>query len=256
MLEHEIEYVKMAETESKLWWYQNLHQLVIDKIVKLSRGNREVRILDAACGTGGLMLKLKVLGYNNVQGFDLSEHAISFCKGKNLKVERLNLKDVLELKNGPKFDIIVCNDALYFLSFEEKQKFLADINTIIAPNGYFMANEPALNMFRGTHDQCVGVATRVDKDMVHKTVAGSAFKILRITFWPFFLFPVIYLVRLKQRLMIKRGYFKNAEMVSDVSMPNPIINWVLFFITRLENIILPSKPLGSSLFWIAQHKDK
>jgi len=81
MINSYIEYKKMATAEKKLWWYEILHQKVINTLLKNNISKKDF-IVDMGCGTGGLMEKLSTLGYN-IHGIDLSEHAIDYCKKKN-----------------------------------------------------------------------------------------------------------------------------------------------------------------------------
>src|SRR5215468_9655049 len=52
------EYEKMAEVEERMWWYRGLHHnllLAIDRFVPAHAS----RLLDAGCGTGGLLRFLR-----------------------------------------------------------------------------------------------------------------------------------------------------------------------------------------------------
>ena len=52
------EYEKMAEVEDSMWWYRALHRNLLLVIERFLPGAAS-RLLDAGCGTGGL---LRVLG--------------------------------------------------------------------------------------------------------------------------------------------------------------------------------------------------
>ncbi|MEO6686238.1 MAG: class I SAM-dependent methyltransferase, partial [Dyadobacter sp.] len=55
MINNRAEYQRMFEVEQKLWWYQILHEKVLYQIEKQFKKNKNITILDAACGTGGLL---------------------------------------------------------------------------------------------------------------------------------------------------------------------------------------------------------
>lgn len=79
MIDNEEEYRRMFEVEQKLWWYGRLHRMVL-KNIRQQFEDRQIRILDAACGTGGLLSYLHAKGYKNCSGFDASAHAVKFSK--------------------------------------------------------------------------------------------------------------------------------------------------------------------------------
>src|ERR1035437_6648654 len=95
MLDRPEEYARMAEVEESHWWYQSLHQRVVHTFTKAGLGP-ESPILDAGCGTGGLMLKLQQAGFRLIQGFDLSEEAVRFCRDRSLEVARHSILEANE----------------------------------------------------------------------------------------------------------------------------------------------------------------
>lgn len=62
MLDRHEEYDRMAECEQKLWWYRALHERTVEAI-RQRFGQQPLRILDAGCGTGGLMMYLREQGF-------------------------------------------------------------------------------------------------------------------------------------------------------------------------------------------------
>ena len=93
MLERKSEYEKMARVEQEHWWYRSLHRLVLESIRSHTRGY-DISILDAGCGTGGLMLYLQQQGYTHLKGFDLSQDAVDICRSRGLPAEQFALSDM------------------------------------------------------------------------------------------------------------------------------------------------------------------
>ena len=69
MLINSSEYEKMYQTEEKLWWYKILHEKVLEVIILFFQENKSIKILDAGCGTGGMLEILKKNDYINIQEF-------------------------------------------------------------------------------------------------------------------------------------------------------------------------------------------
>lgn len=251
MLNQPQEYARMAEVEGTLWWYRALHELVADVI----RGERDMpdnRILDAGCGTGGLMLFLQERGCRHVQGFDLSEHAVAACGANGLFVEKESLVNIARRYGAQVFDVIVSNDTLCYLEEAQQRAFLAGCFEVLKPGGILIMNLPALAAFRGIHDVSVGIGQRFACPAVRGLVRDSGLILIRETYWPFFASPIIYAVRLWQRLQIN---LRNTFIVrSDVSLPLPWVNSLLFHLARCENRWIRRKPWGSSLFIVARRQ--
>ncbi len=248
MLERSHEYDKMAEVEQRHWWYVALHHLVAEALTHHLPDGGDV--VDAGCGTGGLMLFLRDRGYQRLRGFDLSEDAVRHCRARDLDVAEDNLLNISSRYGSRSADAVVSNDTLYFLDQSERRRFVDGCHEVLRPEGVVIFNVPALDAFAGIHDLSVGIQSRFTRAALRDLLPPDRFKVLRETYWPFFLSPAVYLVRLAQRIRMKRT--PGVEVRSDIDMPAGPINAFLGHLTRLENRLTRVKPWGSSLFVVAQ----
>lgn len=90
MLNSKQEFSKMAEVESSHWWYRTLHDSVWNQI-KIHPKNIDVSVIDAGCGTDGLLQYLHDKGLKSLTGIDLSEYAVDTCKERGFEVEKENI---------------------------------------------------------------------------------------------------------------------------------------------------------------------
>ncbi len=252
MLEREHEYEKMASVEQKLWWYRALHYFVLSSIRKNVTG-QDIKIIDAGCGTGGLMMFLKRHGYTNLQGFDLSEKAVEICRHRLQDVVLANLLDISSLYPLKSADVVISNDTLYFLDEKERDLLIHRFSEVLKPDGLLILNLPALNAFRGIHDLSVGCKHRFSRRDIKCLFGPAHFKIVSRVYWPFWLSPVIYFTRLMQRIKMRGNH--GFEVRSDIDLPSPQINKILESITKFENRFFPLKPFGSSLFVVARRRN-
>jgi SAM-dependent methyltransferase len=239
----------MAQVERDLWWYRALHGLVLDTL-RTSFSTRDAVIVDAGCGTGGLMMHLGENGYHGVRGFDLSEYAVAACRDRGLDVELDGLEHIGRRYPEGALDVIISNDNLYFLDASAQQHFVAACRRLLKPGGLLIMNVPALAAFRGIHDVSVGIQSRLSRGEVRRLLDAAGFETIRETYWPFFVSPAIYLVRLVQRIKIRLR--RDFEVSSDVALPPRWLNELLYRITRWENRWLRRKPFGSSLFIVGR----
>ena len=248
MIDNRLEYQRMYETERKLWWYQILHGKVLGQIRKHFKAmDPDLKILDAACGTGGLMSFLKENGYSSLRGFDYSQHAIDFSNERGLNVVFGDLRNVEAFEPGETFDIITCNDALYFLTDDEIVRALAAFKNRLNRNGLIIINIHAFEAFSGTHDLAVGSSRRFKLEQFQAFGKAAGLRIGYNTYWPFALSLPILLVRQWQNYQIRRNKINVDHLDSDVEYPGDTVNAVLKAITKTESSILGKAPFGSSL---------
>ncbi|MDP3265862.1 MAG: class I SAM-dependent methyltransferase [Sulfuricurvum sp.] len=249
MINNKSEYIKMDSVENSHWWYKSLHHMVLN-IIKNEFNSSNISILDAGCGTGGLLSSLTANGYNFLHGFDISKEAIDIAKSKNLKVSISDLKQYKYTDQA--YDIIISNDTMYFLTLDEQKKILNEFYKSLNLNGIVILNLPSFDTFRGMHDEAVGIKKRFNKKMVHAMIKNSKYKVIKQTYWPFSLSPIIFFIRMLQRF--KLIFLKNSKIKSDIDLPSDVINNILYKVVSFENKFLVKKPFGSSLFLVLQKK--
>ncbi len=253
MLENKTEYDRMSKVEEVHWWYCSLHERVLKIILKNFTGRKDIEILDAGCGTGGLLLFLQKNGFKNLKGFDISEFAWEACKRRNLTVFKASLTESTSYFRSETMDVIVCCDALYFLPFDEQKKALADFYKLLKSGGIIILNLPSLEIFRGIHDISVGIKKRyhhsILKELLPGEIVADGYSFI---YWPVLLSPAIAIVRAFQRRKINSGKY-NVE--SDINLPGYLVNKLLKGLMKLEMNFFPAAlNFGSSLFVLARKK--
>ena len=244
------EYQMMFDAEEKLWWYRLLHHKVLKTIKETFGDNKNIRLLDAGCGTGGLMTFLGKSGYANTVGFDYSTSAVQFSKERGLPVLQLSIDDIYERFSNEKFDVIVCDDVICTLETLQIQNAFINIEKLLKPGGIFISNNNAFDIFRGTHDIAVGSKHRFTLDNLKKYYEPTNLRIVNSTYWSIFLSPLILAVRLFQQVKIKLGLVDESKLTSDVSLPSFFVNEMLYKLVKLEERLISKSPFGSSLFTV------
>ncbi len=104
---------------------------------------KSVRILDLACGAGGLLFCLKEKGYSNLKGVDLSEQMIALAHQSDIKEAEVgNVFATLSAAQDASFDVIFAMDILEHLDRAELFTFCSEVHRVLAPKGRFVAHVP------------------------------------------------------------------------------------------------------------------
>jgi ubiquinone/menaquinone biosynthesis C-methylase UbiE len=79
------EYDTMRSVEDTYWWYTGMHKLIAKIPSESPDKLPRMKVLDAGCGTGGMMAKLhNVLPQVQLTGIDFSASAVEFTQQRQI----------------------------------------------------------------------------------------------------------------------------------------------------------------------------
>jgi SAM-dependent methyltransferase len=249
MIDKSNEYEAMYKVETDLWWYKILHEKTLNAIKK-QFGNRPLRILDAGCGTGGMLAFLKKNGYDSLRGLDLSEDAVKFTTSRGFDVIRFDLRNIADYPKDTKFDVIICNDVLCYFNDDEIGHILEEFRKRISPNGLIISNNNAMKAFEGVHSIVLSIPRRFVIREFQDIAKKINMPIIQYNYWSAFLAPLIWVYRKTQLLSLKLGILKIEKLDSDVAYPGDLMNNFYYNVVKTEERVLPVAPFGSSLFMV------
>ncbi len=237
----------MYSIEDSYWWFVGLRRLVSYFIAQFDYKKRKLLILDAGCGTGG-MLK-NCMDYTSY-GLDFSEDAIRFCKLKGLdNLVRGSVCDI-PFKNNF-FDIVISLDVLYHKGVNDDLETLKEFHRIMKKNGILVLNLPAYNFLLSKHDKAIHTRQRYTLKGLKEKVEDAGFRIKKITYRNTILFPLAFTIRIIERRFIE----KETSVTSSLKpLPN-LLNRLLTGIIYVENLLIKSGvsfPFGLSVFCVAK----
>lgn len=241
------EYKVMYDLENDYWYYVALRNLICSYFKKQYPEDKDLKILDAGCGTGALLENLIEHGYEDVKGMDISEHALFYCKKRNLHKILQGSISSLPFRNN-QFDLITSIDVIYCLQVVNDVTALREFYRVLNNNGRLILNVPAYKFLMSEHDKAIHTRIRYSKDDLNRKLELAGFKIERITYRNSFLFPLVMIYR-----MLKTNSKTADESKSDLRPLPSFVNKTLIELLKIENSILKkfNFPFGSSLFCIA-----
>ncbi len=237
------EYDLMAKMENSYWWYKSL-QAMISELADLELKNcSKVRILDAGCGTGGMLDRLseKFPRAESI-GVDFSKEAIGRVSQRQ-KVSVIQ-SSVAQLPfQAAVFDMVLSMDVLYMQGVDE-QRAVREAWRVLKPGGVLLVNLPAFEWLKGEHDQAIHTRHRYQLEEVKHLLAGNGFRVRKLFYWNFILLPVIFLAR-----RFFRPQRQTKQPKSDLSPLPKTANNLFSVVCRFDTIVsryLPI-PFGTSI---------
>ncbi|MBI2885883.1 MAG: methyltransferase domain-containing protein [Chloroflexi bacterium] len=240
------EYETIYRLEASHWWYVGMRDISLALLEGVLPRREGLSILDAGCGTGGMLLALA--RYGPVVGLDFSPHALAFCRRRRLSRALQGSVVELPFRDGA-FDLVTCFDVLYHLGVADDAAVLTEFSRVLRPGGHLLLRLPAFELLRSAHDAMVHTRHRYTRGEVRAKVAAAGFQVRRLTYANTLLFPVAAAARILQRLLGRA-----EERVSDVRAASPLVNTLLRAPLALEARLLPKVPLplGLSVVCLAQ----
>lgn len=231
-----------------MWWYRGLRTLTADLLARaLDRTQGAGPVLDAGCGTGGMLARLA--GGESGQrtlGLEFDAIAAGLAAKKSGRPVIRGSANELPLKDGAlaayvSLDVI-CHEGV------EPDRALAEARRCLAPGGVAVLNLPAYGWLMSAHDTRVHNARRFTRPEARRLLTANGFRVLRASYWNTLLFPLMLLHRLIER----------SDAASDVHDYPAWQDAVFGAALALERAAIGlgiSLPFGGSLILVAARND-
>jgi SAM-dependent methyltransferase len=165
------EYDAMRALEDVHWWYQALRSLVLEQ---LPPGRR---ILDAGCGTGGMLDRLRD---RDAVGIDISGVAVSHAARRGLPRICRASAGALPFRDGV-FDAVLSLDVIYHREISDDAAAVAECARVLRPGGTFLLHVPAYDWLAGGHDRATHGVRRYTRARVARLVEDAGLEISALT---------------------------------------------------------------------------
>lgn len=238
------EYVKLAQVEDRMWYFRSLHGHFRRE---LGRANLPVNaaILDAGCGTGGLISRLRGVEAGwRFTGIDFMPLACELARercGPGVEIRQASV-EALPFPDSS-FDAIVSGDVL--CQIDHWPIAIGEFLRVVRPGGIVLINVPAYMWLWSYHDESVGTRHRFTRPELVKLLEIAGFRDARATHWNALPFPLVW---------AKRKLVGSTE-TSDVKLYPAPVEWVLNATMTVEHAWIRMGgrwAWGSSVFAVAR----
>lgn len=237
----------MAVVEDGMWWFRALRtglsrRLPATPLPQQTPPHR-VRLLDAGCGTGGLLRHLARERCDlDLHGLEYDGEAAAIAAGKSGVRIASGSVNSMPFPDAS-FDVIVSTDVLCHAGVDESCA-LAEFRRCLKPGGLLLLNLPAYQWMQSAHDRHVHNVRRYTATMARQRVAAAGFAPVQSGYWNSLLFPL---------MLLHRMLAARRKQDSDVALFPPWQDRLFFTVTALERRMARhglTLPFGGSV-WIS-----
>ena len=233
----------MDAVEDGMWWYRALHTRVLQAL-RRPRG----RVLDAGCGTGGFLARLKAAWPEaDATGLEYDPGAAARARAKSGVFVADGSVLTMPFADAS-FEAVTSMDVLCHAAVEPAAA-LAEMRRVLAPGGRLVLNLPAFQWLLSAHDHRVHNVRRFTASEAARMLTDAGFHGVTTHYWNGLLLPL---------MVLQRKVMASApEGQSDVVAFPPWQDRMLFGITEVERQLARLQlrmPAGGSVLAIATRR--
>jgi SAM-dependent methyltransferase len=237
-----IEYERMHAVEDRMWWYRGLRALVVQELARALDSAEQGPVLDAGCGTGGMLSRLGVRAF----GVEYDPVAATLAAAKAGRPVACGSVNEMPLGSSVlagyvSLDVL-CHGGV------DPECAAKEAHRCLKPGAVAVFNLPAYRWLLSAHDRRVHNVRRFTRGQACALLAGCGFKVLKASYWNTLLFPLMLLHRLTER----------ADAESDVRDFPRWLDAIFSAALTVERFVIGAGiplPFGGSLLIVAARND-
>ena len=241
--------------EDQHWWFAT-RTWSLENLIDANISRRDGNVLDIGCGAGNMIHHLRK--YGNVQGIDPDARPVAMAQQRGYDVRQADATQHLPFDDAS-FNLVTALDVIEHVDADEA--ILREAYRVLRPNGILTISTPAFMWLWSYNDVLNGHKHRYTPQELHERIERAGFKIKRLTFGFFFVFPlsaplIVLRNKLGQKQELKSHHVDKDEYQVEMEPTSPLVNTILRGVGRVEAAMLKAidLPIGSSLMVVAVKK--
>jgi SAM-dependent methyltransferase len=239
------EYEKLDRVEDRMWWFAALHGNLLMLASRLPLQAADRPLLDAGCGTGGLLVRLAhSYPERAMLGLEVDPLACARAAVKSARPVCAGSVNELPFADGALAAIfsadVLCHEGV------DEQRALRQFHRCLVEDGWLILNLPAYRWMLSRHDAAVCNTRRYTASGLCRLLQVTGFRPIYVTYWNVVLFPL---------MVITRKLFPgNPATASDVKLYPRVIDLLCRAAMAIEVALLRAGlrfPFGGSIIAVA-----
>jgi SAM-dependent methyltransferase len=246
--------------EDRHWWFATRTRAILAYLDRYVGPGKGLRVLDVGCGAANMTHHLR--NYGQVVGVDNNPRPLEVARQRGLEAYQ-GTADQLPFENCD-FDLVTLLDTVEHVPdenrvFAECRRVLQEPDTTAGkPGGRLLVTVPAF-MFLWSQNDVINLhQRRYTAPELRSKLEGNGFRVLRISYNNFFVFPLaaalIMLRRGRAEPQLASPHFDEEAYQVEMEPMSPLLNRLLTALGKLEVALLRriNLPVGTSVIAIAE----
>ena len=233
------DYFKM---EREHWWFRVREGIILDQFRSMIYKAEPLNILNVGAATGRSSEMLESFG--QIQSIEYDQPSYQFCRDVlKMKIDQGSITELPYPDNA--YDCVCAFDVVEHV--EDHQTAISELFRVCKPGGKIFITVPAFMSLWSNHDVVNHHFRRYRKQQMLDLFSANGGRLLRTTYFNFFLFMPIFMVRSVQRIFSRK---KQEELKPDNDMiESGLINAIFQSIFSFERSLLKKMnfPFGVSM---------
>ncbi|WP_372656153.1 class I SAM-dependent methyltransferase [Halobacteriovorax sp.] len=233
-----------VQSERKHWWIRTRFQYIEKLFSYFTKKN--LSVAEYGCGSG------QNLWYLKTQSPSIEKVSRAVGIDPNLPEgfsgdwcdESFRLSNNLNECSESKADVLLAMDVLEHVDDDEGvlKQWVSTMNT----DGAILITVPAFQSLWSYHDEFLEHRKRYTKSELLEVAAKAGLRPVYLRYAFGYLFPVVYLVR---------KLSKGSKDQQDLKLPNPVINWIMLLLGKIEKSLGGNPLFGTSVIGIFKFEE-
>ena len=239
--------------EDRHWWFAGRTWSLLNMLDRVIEPDGKRRVLDIGCGAGNMFHHL--IRYGPVVGVDNNPKPLAVARERGY-----------DIREGPAEDLPLDDESFELVSLLDTMEHcdddiavLRECYRVCTPGGYLVITVPAFRWLWSHNDELNAHKQRYTAGELAEKLKRVGFRIKRMTYNDFFVFPMaasLILLRRgsKQEPELGSPHFDDESYQVEMEPAPPLLNTLLRGVTWTESQVLRwlNLPLGTSIIGIAQ----
>ncbi|HEX9924173.1 MAG TPA: methyltransferase domain-containing protein [Anaerolineae bacterium] len=236
------------------WWFASRNRALNAVMGSILLDKPDFRLLDIGCGAGNMIHHLS--RYGQVKGLEIDARPVQVAQQRGYDVDLFDATKPMPFDDSS-FDAVTALDVIEHN--EDDLAILADSHRILKPGGHIVITVPAFMWLWSHNDDLNAHVRRYTAGELRQKMTQAGFKVRRITYNNFFVFPMAAALILLRRSAdakpdLASHHLDEAEYQVEMEPASPPVNAVLTLVGQVEAglIRFVNLPMGTSLIAVGE----